>query len=186
MVRRDIGDQHRPQQSPSSPAWSPELVPSSPPPGLKRREETESFADPIFSVWPQVENLKAFASGSAAKNAPAMQEPQETWVWPLELEDALEEGTATHSSILAWRIPWTEEPGRLQSIQLQRVRQNWGDLACTYYNLKVRKVCLLYTVFLHGSNPSVETGNPSLPQRGWHKHLSFDLWRVSRPWHFLL
>ena len=36
-------------------------------------------------------------------------------------EDPLEEGTATHSSILAWRIPWTEEPGRLQSIGLQRV-----------------------------------------------------------------
>jgi len=40
----------------------------------------------------------------------------------LSLEDPLEEGMATHSSILAWRIPWTEEPGGLQSTQLQRVR----------------------------------------------------------------
>ena len=40
------------------------------------------------------------------------------------LEDPLEEGMATHSSILIWRIPWTEEPGRLQSIGLQRVRHN--------------------------------------------------------------
>ena len=39
-------------------------------------------------------------------------------------EDALEEGMATHSSILAWNIPWTEEPGRLQSMGLQRVRQD--------------------------------------------------------------
>jgi len=46
------------------------------------------------------------------KNLPAM---QETWVRSLGSEDPLEEGTATHSSILAWRIPWTEEPGRLQS-----------------------------------------------------------------------
>ena len=42
----------------------------------------------------------------------------------LGLEDSLEEGMATHSSILAWRIPWTEEPDRLQSMRLQRVRQD--------------------------------------------------------------
>ena len=43
----------------------------------------------------------------------------------------LEEGMATHSSILAWRIPWIEEPGRLQFIGSQEVRQDWSDLACT-------------------------------------------------------
>ena len=43
------------------------------------------------------------------KNLPAIQEPQETWVLSLYWEDPLEEGMATHSSILAWRIPWTEE-----------------------------------------------------------------------------
>ena len=52
------------------------------------------------------------------KNLPAM---QETWVQSLSWEDPLEEGMATHSRILAWRIPWTEEPGRLQSIGSQRV-----------------------------------------------------------------
>ena len=52
------------------------------------------------------------------KNLPAM---QETWVRSLGQEDPLEEGMATHSSILAWRIPWTEEPGRLQSMGLPRV-----------------------------------------------------------------
>ena len=52
------------------------------------------------------------------KNPPAMQEVQETWVQSLGWEDPLEEGMATHSSILTWRIPWTEEPGGLQSIGL--------------------------------------------------------------------
>ena len=52
------------------------------------------------------------------KNPPAM---KETWVWFLDWEDSLEESTATHCSILAWRIPWTEEPGRLQSTGSSRV-----------------------------------------------------------------
>ena len=47
-------------------------------------------------------------------------------------EDPLEEGMATHSSICAWRIPWTKEPGWLQSMGLHGVGHNWGDLACTY------------------------------------------------------
>ena len=55
------------------------------------------------------------------KNLPGM---KETWVRSLGWEDALEKGMATHSSILAWRIPWTEEPGGLQSIVSQRVRPN--------------------------------------------------------------
>ena len=50
------------------------------------------------------------------KNLPAM---QETWVQFLGQEDPLEKEMATHSSILAWRIPWTEEPGRLQSMELE-------------------------------------------------------------------
>ena len=52
------------------------------------------------------------------KNLPIM---QETWVLSLIQKDFLEKGTATHSSILAWRIPWTEEPGGLQSLGSQRV-----------------------------------------------------------------
>ena len=47
------------------------------------------------------------------------------WVWSLGQEDPLEKEIATHSSILAWRIPWTEEPGGLHSMGLQRVRQDW-------------------------------------------------------------
>ena len=60
------------------------------------------------------------------KNPPAM---WETWVQSLGWEDPLEKGMATHSSILAWRIPWIEEPGRLQSMRLQRVRHNWGTFS---------------------------------------------------------
>ena len=55
------------------------------------------------------------------KNLPAM---KETWVLSLGLEDPLEKGMAIHSSILDWRIPWTEEPGRLESMGSQRVRHD--------------------------------------------------------------
>ena len=52
------------------------------------------------------------------KNLPTV---RETWVLSMGQEDPLEKGMASHSSILAWRIPWTEEPGGLQSMRLQRV-----------------------------------------------------------------
>ena len=55
------------------------------------------------------------------KNLPAV---QKTWVQSLGQEDPLEKGIVTHSSILAWGIPWTEEPGELQSTGLQRVGQD--------------------------------------------------------------
>ena len=62
-----------------------------------------------------------FPGGSEVKHPPAMQEMQ---VQFLGQEDPLEKEMATHSSILAWEIPWTEEPGGLQSMVLQRVRHN--------------------------------------------------------------
>ena len=58
-----------------------------------------------------------------------MQETQEMQVWFMGREDPLEEGMATHSSILAWRIPRTEEPGGLQSIGSQRAGHDWSNLA---------------------------------------------------------
>ena len=64
------------------------------------------------------------------KNPPAM---QETWVRSLGWEDPLEKGMATRSSILAWTVPWTEEPGRLQSIKWQRVGHDRATKhACTH------------------------------------------------------
>ena len=61
---------------------------------------------------------RAFLVAQMVKNLPAM---WETWVQSLGCEDPLEEGIASHSSILAWRIPWTEEPGGLQSMGSQRI-----------------------------------------------------------------
>ena len=54
-------------------------------------------------------------------NLPATPETQETWVRSLGQEDLLEEGMATHSSILAWKLPWTEDPGELQSMGSQGI-----------------------------------------------------------------
>ena len=64
------------------------------------------------------------------KNPPAMQETQ---VWSLGWEDPLEKGVATHCSILAWRIPRTEEPGGLQSGGWKRVRHNWAMFTYFFY-----------------------------------------------------
>ena len=62
-----------------------------------------------------------FPSANTVKNLPAM---QETWVQSLGQEHLLETGMETHFSVLAWRIPWTEEPGGLQSVGSQRVVHN--------------------------------------------------------------
>ena len=69
-----------------------------------------------------VKTLRDFPKSSVVKNPPAVQEMQKTRVQCLDWEDTLEEEIANHSSILAWKIPWTEEPGGLQSKGLQRVR----------------------------------------------------------------
>ena len=70
--------------------------------------------------------------GSVVKNLPGM---QEMWVQLLSQEDPLEKGMASHPSILAWRIPWTEEPGGLQSMGSQRVRHDWSDFTHTWWEL---------------------------------------------------
>ena len=75
----------------------------------------------IFSISISHEIFEIFLVAQMVKNLPAM---QVTWVQSLSQENPLEKGVATHSSILAWKIPWTEEPGSLQSIGLQRVRHN--------------------------------------------------------------
>ena len=67
-----------------------------------------------------------FLGGTVVKNLPAHAKTQEMWVQSLGQEDPLEKEMATPSSILAWRIPWTEEPGRLQSMGLQRIRHDWA------------------------------------------------------------
>ena len=86
------------------------------------------------------------------KNLPAV---WETRIWSLDQEDPLEKVVATHSSIVAWRIPWTEEPGRLQSMGLQRVKPDWATHTHTR-NIKTKNyylrdcfyfVILIYVLF---------------------------------------
>ena len=87
------------------------------------------------------------------KNPPVM---RETWVRSLRWEDPLEEGMVTHSSILAWRIPWTEEPGGLQCMVLDKVKVKVTQLCptlcdpmdCTGQNTGVGSLSLLQGIFL--------------------------------------
>ena len=65
-----------------------------------------------------------FSGGSVVNNPSGM---QETWVQSLGWKDSLEKEMATHSSILAWEIPWTEEPGGLQSMGLQKSQTRLGN-----------------------------------------------------------
>ena len=79
----------------------------------------------LFSVFQEANLYRlrhSFPGGSVLKNPSAVQELPETRVQSLDWEGPLEEGTAVHSSTLAWKIPWTEELGGLQSIGLQK---NW-------------------------------------------------------------
>ena len=73
--------------------------------------------------WKQVLIQRDFPSGTVIRNPPTK---QETWVCSLGQEDPLEKEMATHSSTLAWKIPWTEEPGGLQSMGLQ---ESWTQLS---------------------------------------------------------
>ena len=82
---------------------------------MKHPTSGVSFAGSRYFVW------QASLVAQMVKNQPVM---QETWVRSLGWEDALKEGMATHSSILAWGISWTEEPGGLQSMGSQTAGHN--------------------------------------------------------------
>ena len=77
-----------------------------------------------FNYSNAIKIIEGFPGGSVVKNLLAMWETQETWARSLGREDPLEEEVATHSSILARKILWTEEPGGLQSMGSQRVRHD--------------------------------------------------------------
>ena len=81
------------------------------------------------------------------KRLPTM---RETWVWSLGREDPLEKEMATHSSILAWKIPWTEDPGGLQSVGLQRVGHEWVTSPSPLFWLGLRDGFPLWFIGLHG------------------------------------
>ena len=76
----------------------------------------------LEGIWSNIPVWGASQMILVIKNLPAKQEIQ---VWSLGQEDPLEKETPTHSSILGWEIPWTKEPGRLQSMGTQRVRHDW-------------------------------------------------------------
>ena len=79
------------------------------------------------------------------KHLPIM---RETWVQSLGREDLLEKKMVTHSSTLAWKISWMEEPGRLQSMGSQRVRQDWvASLHFTLYTKYIKVLLQLFQVF---------------------------------------
>ena len=79
------------------------------------------------------------------KNPPAM---QDIWVQSLGQEDPLEKGMATYYSVLAWRIPWTEEPGGLESMGSQRSWHDWVTNTFTLATFRVKQIALLYVVGL--------------------------------------
>ena len=88
--------------------------------GHRESDMTEQAHTSMFHLF-AVSMLTAFLVAKMVKNLPAM---RETWVRSLGQKDPLEKGKTTHSSILAWRIPRTEEPGGLYSVGLQRVGHN--------------------------------------------------------------
>ena len=90
---------------------------------------------------------QGFPGGSDDKES-AKQEMQEMWVRPLGQEDLLEEGMATHASVLAWRISWTVEPGRPEFIGLQRVGLDWIDWTHTHHWWQSHRFCSYYVTLL--------------------------------------
>ena len=97
------------------------------------------IAGRFFTIWATREDLIFFFCGGGGedaslvaqmvRNLPAM---QETWVWSLGQEDPLEKGMATHTNILAWKTPWTEEPGGLKCRRSQRVGHDWETNTFTF------------------------------------------------------
>ena len=93
-----------------------------------------------------------FPGGYSGKEPTCQYKRPKRWVQSLGQEDLPEEGMATHSSILAWKIPWREEPGGLQSIGLHRARHNWSNLACTLWLKYRRHHAFIFTIIAFTSN----------------------------------
>ena len=105
--------------------------------------------------------IKYWASlvAQLVKNLSAM---WETWIWSLGWEDTLEKWKANHSSILAWRIPWTQEPSRLQFLELQRVGHDWATF---------KKEKSLHQMFSeHAWGPRPTRLSLSLVYESWSRH----------------
>ena len=143
-----------------------------------RRSAREGIGYPLQCTW-------ASLVAQMVKHLPTM---QETWVWFLGGEDPQEKEMATRSSILAWRIPWTEEPGELQSTGSQRVGHDWVTNTHTY-NLNCHPSLASQVAHWVKNSPAMqktqETQVPSLSQedpleKGIATHSSILVWRI--PW----
>ena len=102
-----------------------------------------------------------------------MQETQETWVWSPGWEDSLEKEMATYSSILAWKIPWREDPGRLQSMWLQRVRHDWAHMphgTVTNWTYQFLRLSFAFVYTLKSSALS-KKGTHTQPSKCLYAHL---------------
>ena len=115
----------RGHEPPSLASWAPGAHTS----GHRRQEPRKQGAAAAPTHRDQGDNgqytwRKGFRGAQTVKNLPSLGRGG-TWVQSLHWEDPLEKGTATHSSILTWRISWTEKPGRLQSMGLQKIRHDW-------------------------------------------------------------
>ena len=118
----------------------------------------------------------SFLGGSVVKNLPAMQEMQEMQVQSLSRKDPLEKERANHCSILAWRIPWTEEPGGLQSMSSQRVGHDWACIRAS----SVGSLVLISCYWWHMRLSYMSTINPGLFQIPWLEYpgVSRECWQA--------
>ena len=114
------------------------------------------------------------------KNPPAMQEMQGDGVWSLDWEDPLEEEVAPHSSVLAWKIPWTEEPGGWQSTGSQTVGRHWAEaqhIIAPLWMLAFLRPCLQAAsphplqLFPWSSSPSPHGFRCHKPPPEWYTHV---------------
>ena len=139
------------------------------------------------NLFPSGEKL---SMAQMAKNLPAMQEIQEMQVWSLSQEDPMEEEMATHFSILAWKIPWIEKPGRLPSMGLQRVGHDWDCKLIPFWGVlsgflgfAVRLLLFKFIFPPRDMYPFFWVVNSSLPLEGkWR----VNLFRMLGPWATLL
>ena len=84
------------------------------------------FWKPFFFLNLNIKKIQTLWASLVAQTIKYLPAMQETWVWSLDREDPLEKGMVIHSSIIAWRIPWIEQPSGLHSLGSQRVRQDWA------------------------------------------------------------
>ena len=122
----------------------------------KQKRCTDKHRNP-GNVWNEVQRLWAKLTWDLCRSSLVTQKvknlsaKQETWTWFLGWEDPLEKGMVTHSRIPAWRIPWTEEPGGLQSMGLQRVGHNWVTITFPFFspNNVLHWTCFTKQYYMH-------------------------------------